>query len=294
MKKIYYCFMVLLGGTLYGTMSSFVKMSYAKGFNAAELSFWQALIAALILGVCCLTSSQRTVFIHQSRKQACGLMLTGSAIGLTNFLYYLSVSYIPASLAIVILMQFTWFSILMEWLIFKQKPSRIELTTAFVIWIGTIVAGNLTDTGLMKTSWKGIALAAFSSLSYSAYIVANSRVGRKTGWQTKSTLIMTGSAFTILLINIPTLMNESHYGMDLFQTVLFLAVFGTTIPTALFSAGIPKIGAAVSSILMTIEFPIALICAHIVLNEKLSLLQIAGVVFMLAAICTMNYHKNTK
>lgn len=39
MKKIKYILMVLLGGTLYGTMSSFVKMSYTKGFNAAEISF---------------------------------------------------------------------------------------------------------------------------------------------------------------------------------------------------------------------------------------------------------------
>jgi hypothetical protein len=42
MKNIKYILMVLLGGTLYGTMSSFVKLSYAHGFNAAELSFWQA------------------------------------------------------------------------------------------------------------------------------------------------------------------------------------------------------------------------------------------------------------
>ena len=52
------------------------------------------------------------------------LLFTGSAIGLTNFFYYESVSYISASLAIVILMQFTWFSLLLEWLIFKSKPSK--------------------------------------------------------------------------------------------------------------------------------------------------------------------------
>ena len=47
MKNLKYIFMVLLGGTMYGTMSSFVKLSYTKGFNAAEISFWQAFIAAL-------------------------------------------------------------------------------------------------------------------------------------------------------------------------------------------------------------------------------------------------------
>jgi len=56
-----------------------------------------------------------------------------SAIGLTNYLYYQSVSYISASLAIVILMQFTWFSLFLEWIIFAKKPSRLELLTVFFI-----------------------------------------------------------------------------------------------------------------------------------------------------------------
>ena len=30
MKNLKYIFMVLLGGTMYGTMSSFVKLSYTK------------------------------------------------------------------------------------------------------------------------------------------------------------------------------------------------------------------------------------------------------------------------
>lgn len=51
MKNLKYIFMVLLGGTMYGTMSSFVKLSYTKGFNAAEISFWQAFIAALLLAI---------------------------------------------------------------------------------------------------------------------------------------------------------------------------------------------------------------------------------------------------
>lgn len=41
MKNLKYILMVLLGGTMYGTMSSLVKLAYRRGFNAAELSFWQ-------------------------------------------------------------------------------------------------------------------------------------------------------------------------------------------------------------------------------------------------------------
>ena len=59
MKNLKYIFMVLLGGTMYGTMSSFVKLSYSEGFNAAEIAFWQAFIAALLLAVCALFTKKK-------------------------------------------------------------------------------------------------------------------------------------------------------------------------------------------------------------------------------------------
>ena len=108
MKNLKYILMVLLGGAMYGTMSSFVKLSYAKGFNAAEVAFAQALLAALFLGACALPDLLRKR-VSVSAKEAATLALAGIPIGLTNYLYYQSVSLVSASLAIIALMQqFTW------------------------------------------------------------------------------------------------------------------------------------------------------------------------------------------
>ena len=293
MKNIRYIFMVLLGGTMYGTMSSFVKLSYSKGFNAAELSFWQALLAALFLGVCTFMTrkADKGKLLY---KDFLPLILTGSAIGLTNFLYYQSVSYISASLAIVILMQFTWFSLLLEWIIFTRKPSRLEFLTVFFILIGTIMAGNILDVNEWSFSPKGIMLALFASLTYAVYIIANGRVSKGVRWQAKSMSIMIGSSLSIFMINSQTIIASNHFGCDFLLWAIFLAVIGTTIPTALFAAGISKIGAGISSILMTIELPVAVLCANIILNEHVSPLQIAGIIIMLAAIISMNYYKFLK
>jgi len=324
MRNLNYIFMVLLGGAMYGTMSSFVKLSYSWGYNAAEISFTQAALAAFFLGICAFFTRKGSRN-KLTRKDVLPLMLTGSAIGLTNFLYYLSVSYISASLAIVILMQFTWFSLLLEWVIFGRKPSRLELLTVFFILIGTVMAGNLLGAEVVSVSLKGILLALFASLTYAVYIVANGRVGKGVRWQSKSTLIMVGSALTIFLINGRTIITENHFdgGRDATSCVstgttfcgdgfcgdatfcgdaifcvstgaIFLALVGTTIPTALFAAGIPKVGATISSILMTVELPVAVLCAGIVLNESVSPLQMAGIVVMLVAISAMNYYRSLK
>lgn len=284
--------MVLLGGTLYGTMSSFVKRSYADGFTAAEISFWQAFVAAIILAVCTILSAK-----GNSGKLRHGdilsLLLTGSAIGLTNFLYYKSVQFIPASLAIILLMQFTWFSMLIEWAFLHRRPTRTELTTVSVILIGTVMASGIVSAGAHSFSITGIGLALLSSCTYGAYIVANGQFGQSVRWEAKSMAIMLGSSMTIFAINAPKIAGGEYFCGEFALWILLLAVAGTTTPTALFAAGIPKIGAPLSSILMTVELPVAVICAWLVLGERLTSVQIAGVIILLTAIAVMNYTKQT-
>lgn len=284
--------MVLLGGILYGTMSSFVKRAYADGFVAAELSFWQAFIAAIILTVCTLLSARSsTAKLH--RGDIVPLLLTGSSIGLTNFLYYKSVQFIPASLSIILLMQFTWVSMLIEWIFLRRRPSAKELAAVTVIIIGTLLASGITTTKVQTVSLAGLGLALLSSLTYGVYIVANGQCGRNVRWEAKSMMIMMGSSITIFAVNPHRIAGGEYIGGDFALWILLLAVCGTAIPTALFAAGIPRIGAPLSSILMTVELPVAVLSAWLILGEQMTALQIAGVVLLLAAIAAMNYSKHS-
>jgi drug/metabolite transporter (DMT)-like permease len=95
---------------------------------------------------------------------------------MSNFLYYQSVSYIPASLAIVILMQFTWISLLLDWLFYRVRPRKIELLTVLLILIGTVLASGIFEQEIQSFSWIGVAFALATSFTYASYIVANSRI----------------------------------------------------------------------------------------------------------------------
>jgi drug/metabolite transporter (DMT)-like permease len=75
---------------------------------------------------------------------------------------------------------------------------------------------------------------------------------------------------------------------------MFPAITGRNVPTALFASGIPKIGAGVSSILMTVELPVAVLCAHFILDESISYLHGFGIAIMLMAIIFMNWVKPVK
>lgn len=287
--KLKYILIVALGAMSFGMLSSFAKTAYGQGYNAAEVTFAQAFFGALILWT--------IVFVKKIKSGTANftdgrnLFLAGTSVGLSAYTYYLSVQYIAASLAIVLLMQITWLGLLLEWLVNKKKPSKSELIAVVFIMLGTVLASNVLSAGNLKISVTGVLLALFSSVVYSLYILFTSKIGKATPTYEKSALMITGSALMILLINLKSLTGSAHLDFGLVQWGVFLALFGTVIPPVCFSVGMPKIGTGLSSVLLTLELPVAVCCAHFILHEELSPLQIAGIIIMLAAITVLNLSK---
>lgn len=291
---IRYILMVLAGACSFGILSTFVKLAYRQGYTAAEISFSQAFLGMLALWT--------LVFLRgkdRNPTHACPagwadrlpVLLTGAAIGLTTFVYYRSVHYISASLAIVILMQFTWMGMLLEWALSGQKPSSLQLVTTALILAGTVLASGVLGASAPEISPAGVLYALASALLYAVYIVANSRVGSRVGLLPKSALIMTGSAAGVFLVNARDLVLNGHFDLGLLEWAAFLALFGTIIPPVLFATGIPRIGAGVSAILMTAELPVAVACSHLILREPVAPWQWLGIGIMLAAMMMLHARK---
>lgn len=285
MKK--YIFIVTLGALSYGMLSSFAKIAYSQGYNAGEITFSQAGIGTLILLILMLIRNDK-----RQKYNRWKLLLAGSSMGISAYTYYLSVEYIPASLAIVLLMQITWMSILAEWIFYKKKPSSVEFISCIFIIFGTVLAGNLIDIKSFTFPMIGIVLGITSALLYTLYILFTSKLGNNIPMFEKSAIMTMGSAMMILIINFKSITTSTHIDLGLLQWGTFLAVFGTVIPPICFTWGMPKIGAGLSAVLLTLELPSAIFFAHLVLNEQINFIQIIGVLIMLSAIIFMNYFKS--
>jgi drug/metabolite transporter (DMT)-like permease len=286
--------MVFTGACSYGILSTLVKLAYTEGYNTAEISVTQAFIGMCVLWIFVFFQKKRAEELSSQPAKAVWwpLLFTGATIGLATFLYYLSVRYISASVAVVIMMQFTWISILLDWLFFKKKPQWKQLAIIGVILAGTVMASGMVDTG--SISKRGIWYALGTALLYAIYIVANSRTAVKVPALKKSAVMMLGSTAGILAVNAHHLILDNHFDLGLFKWGISLALFGTVIPPLLFAAGIPKIGAGLSAILMTAELPVAVICAHIILGEQVSPVQWLGITLMLLAMVMLNLKKDKR
>lgn len=105
---------------------------------------------------------------------------------------------------------------------------------------------------------------------------------------------MTGSSIAIFVAGFNQIAGNFNFSVSFLPWGIGFAVFGTTIPTALFSLGIPKIVACLSSILMTVELPVAVICARFILGEQIDILQTCGIALMFFAIIFINYYRSKR
>lgn len=286
-----YKLMIFIGACSFGILSTLVKLAYRQGYTTGQIAFSQAFIGMLILWGLVLIKAKNKGFALINIKVWSQLLATGAAIGLTTFVYYLSVQYISASLAIVLLMQFTWLGPLLDWFLFKKKLQKNELIAILMILLGTIPASGLLGPNPMTISGYGLFLALLSAFLYTIYIVANSRAVSNVDSLTRSALIMSGSTMAIFAVNGSELLSDYHLESGLLTWSLFLAVFGTVIPPLLFAKAIPKVGAGLSSIILTTELPVAIACSHFFLHEQFGIMQWVGIIVMLIAIGSLKMQK---
>ena len=278
---------------MYGTMSSFVKLANRDGFNPAEIAFFQALLSAVILWTLALAKhkrQERAFGISQTLKT----LLAGCAVGMVNLLYYRSLEYLSASLAVVVLMQFTWFTVILEAAVFGHKPTKAELAAVSVLLVGTFLASGALNGSAADISAKGVAIALAGTFSYAVYVVLNGHLESGRAQLKKSALIMSGSTVAIFAFGFADIVCNAKFSPSLVPWSLGFAVFGTAIPTVLFSVGIPKIGTCLSSILMTVELPVAVLCAGFILGEKVQTAQVVGIFIMLLSMALINYYRHAK
>jgi drug/metabolite transporter (DMT)-like permease len=285
-----YILIVTLGAISYGTLTSFAKIAYGQGYTTGEITFAQAGVRALVLWAGAVFDSIKRK--HRPRILFdWKLVLAGTSMGLSAYCFYLSVKFIPIALAIVLLMQVSWISNIGECILFKKKFPKLELLCTVIIILGTILASNLLNVNNIGYSLKGIALASGAAVLYTIYVLATSKLGNNFPMLEKSALMTTGSAIMILAINFPSIIVSAHFDLGLLKWGTFLALFGTIIPPLCFTFGMPKIGPGLSAILLTMELPAVVICAYLILGEKVTLPQILGILIMILAIVYLNLAK---
>ncbi|WP_299754584.1 DMT family transporter [uncultured Pontibacter sp.] len=281
--------LVFMGACSFGVLSTFVKLAYKEGFDLGEVTGTQVFFGLIILWTIVLlrkllgSKSNDTSF-----REKLKLVAMGTSTGLVSIFYYKCVQTVPASIAILLLMQFTWMSLLLESAIKRKLPSRFQLGMVVLILLGTALAGRLFSESISNFDVAGIVYGMLAALFYTFFLMINGSAGNTLHPTTKSALILTGACLLIFSIFPPVFLVNGALLNGLLKWGLVLALFGTVIPPLFYAYGIPKTGLGLSAILSAAELPVAVLMSSLVLQEDVKVMQWLGVALILLAIVLSN------
>jgi len=286
--------LVALGASSYGMLTTFVKMAYAEGFTSYEIIFSQMILGMIGLVIINLlfVKGKSTSQFEPKSKSILKLMAAGTSLGLTSTFYYLAIKYIPVSIGIVLLMQSVWMGVFLEGIINKKKPSVNKIIAVIVILAGTVLATNMLFSSI-ELDWRGIGWGMLAAISYTITIYTSNTVSLQLHSLRRSLWMLLGGTLVVTIIATPYLIEQ--FNLEIFKKWgLILALFGTILPPILFTAGMPKINVGLGAIISSVELPVAVIMAYILLNEVVNPYQWMGIGIILAAVVVMNLPKRKK
>lgn len=284
--------LIVIASSSYGILSTIVKVAMKHGYSSGEAITSQYVFGFLLALILVVFTQRKLPKINKSGFIT--LFFAGLFTAITGTVYGQSLNYLPASLAVVMLFQFTWMGTFIDCALKRRLPSRPETISLIVLFAGTILAAGIIDVDLSSIPAKGWILGLLSALSFAIFIQFNARQVDGVSNIMRTFIVSIVALIFISIVLNPEIIWNGQLTSGLWKYGLALGLFGIIFPIILFSIAAPKVGGALTSILSAMELPVAVIVSVIVLGESLSPFQICGIILVLIGMVLPTYLSTRK
>ncbi|MCA1055987.1 DMT family transporter [Rossellomorea aquimaris] len=282
MKPINASLCVLIGAASYGIHASVVKLGFAEGYTVTEVTGIQYLFGLLML----LAAFLFTKKVKMSMGQILSLLGLGVLLSLTGIFYGLSLSNVSATIAVVMLFQFTWIGLLIEALYKRKWPTNKKLVSVVFLWVGTLLAGGLASSA--GFSWSdnalGVIYGVSAAFTFALFLFLSGKAAKGVPTIQRSLMITFGGLMVVLLAFQPSFLKEPSRMMEMSQFGLLVGIFGTIFPVVFLAIGSPHLDSGITTILGAAELPAAIVSAMLILHEHVTIMQMTGMILILIGI----------
>jgi drug/metabolite transporter (DMT)-like permease len=244
--------------------------------GAATTGFYRCLLALPVLAALAAVEQRRRG--PRQRAARLGALLAGLFLAVDLVLWNHAIAEVGAGIATVLGNLQVLFVAFAAWAAFRERPTR-----AFLVALPVVMAGVVLVSGLVGSSERGIHPVAGivygvgTSVAYAGFLLILRRTSTGTphvaGPLAEATA---GAALGSLLLGLAFGGLQFQIPWPSFWWLLLLSVTSQTIGWLLITSSLPRLPAAVSSLLLLLQPAAALLLAFAVLGERPTLIQLAG------------------
>lgn len=274
-----YPLLVFIAGSSYGFIVPVVKASAGQGIFPSAFLPLQYLTAFIL----CLGFYLAACRKHAKATSLAKMALLGVFTGLTSICYYTAVTLLPSAVALTLLFQYVWISVLIECIVERHPPTRSSVVAIAIVLVGTVFAAGLLDGSFGSLDPVGIAFGAGSALFYALFLYASGRIEPAQPAPLRTLMLTVGGLVVTTLAN-PQAWVTAATDASLWPYAVGLAFLGIIIPTGLINFASPSLSPGMVSIMASSELPVGIFAAWALIGDTPSPLVLFGAFLVLVGI----------
>jgi drug/metabolite transporter (DMT)-like permease len=284
-------FFALLAAIGFSAKAILVKLAYLDRVDAVTLlALRMAFSVPFFIGVALWARRQHAEPL--SRRDLLLVLILG-LIGyyLSSFLDFLGLQYVSAGLERLILFLYPTMTVILSALLYRRAISRTVMAAMAVCYAG-IALVFFHDVGTLQGGLVvGASLVFASTLSYSVYLVGAGHAIARIGTSRFTAYAMiVATAASVLQFAFTHPVHALDVPARVYELALAMAIFSTLLPVFLLSHAIRRIGSGSTSLIGSIGPVSTIFMAYVFLQERVSLLQVAGSALVLAGVILVGLH----
>ena len=274
-----YALIVFAAGASYGFIVPTVKTSMLFGIYPTEflpLQYLYALVACFVFAL--------VRRVKWPRPASCAKMaLLGVFTGLTSICYYQSVSLLPSAVALTLLFQYVWVSVLIECIAKRKLPERSTVAAVVIVLVGTVFAAGLFEGSVSSLNPLGVVLGLMSAVFYASFLFFSGRICTDERPAARATMLAVGGLVVTSIAN-PGCYVTDFLNLEIWPYAVLMGTLGVILPTTLINFASPKLSTGMVSVMASSELPVGIFAAWGIVGDAPSLLTLLGAALVLAGI----------
>ncbi|BCJ73964.1 hypothetical protein CS0771_35080 [Catellatospora sp. IY07-71] len=277
----------LVSAAGFGMSAVFAKQAYAAGFNVPTMLAGRFTIASVLLWA---VVAWRRPKLPTGRTLAACVGLGAVGYALQAGFYFGALARIDASLTALLLYAYPGLVTVLAIALRRERPDRRRVAAlacsalGLLLMLGAGGVGGSAATG-------GVLLALGAAVAYALYLTVSDGLPRDLDLFVVTAIVCTSAAASLAVFGAATGSLHAPADASGWWWVLAIAVCSTVIPIAGMFFGVRDVGASTAAILSCAEPAVTVASTALVYGERLSPLQAAGGVAVLASVAVLQLRR---
>lgn len=264
--------MLILSMGIFGTIGLFVRNI---PLPSGEIALYRAVLAALLIGGFLLVTKQKIPF-SKIKKEIPLLVLSGVAMGFNWILLFEAYKYTTVSVATL---SYYFAPVIVTVacpILFKEKMNAKQWVCFLMSTIGIVLITGIGDLSQGSSHLKGIAFGLGAASLYATVILVNKFIKNVEGIHRTFLQFIAAIIVLVPYVLLTDGVNLQSLNGKGWAFILVIGLVHTGITYCLYFSSLKELPGQKAAILSYIDPLVAVLISVVVLNEKMTVMQIVG------------------